>query len=136
MQTQKQVLIDIAWLQRLEPTFLLKFSQNVSHKITVSRNLARFSFPVALQITGHTDFPWNHFVKTLMWRHIMQEIPCYCKFDVLFILLKIAAVSTWNFKFQINCFLCLKTFEVLYRSFIEDCMYVYIYIYIYIYICI
>ena len=75
--------------------------------------------PVAQQITGHTDFPWNHFVKTLMWRHIMQKIPWYCKLNVLFIWLKIAAVSAWNFKFQISCFLCLETSEVLSSSFIE-----------------
>ena len=60
------------------------------------------------------DFPWNRFAKTLMWRHIMQNIPSHCKFNVLFIWLKIAAVSVWNFKFQISCFLCLKTSEVLY----------------------
>ena len=76
--------------------------------------------PVAHQITGHTNFPWKPFAKTLMWRHIMQKIPWFCKFNILFIWLKIATVSAWNFKFQISCFLYLKTFEV----------YIYIYIYI------
>ena len=46
MLTQKQVRTDIASQQRLELSFLLKFPQNSSHKITVSRNLAGFSFPV------------------------------------------------------------------------------------------
>ena len=49
----------------------------------------------------------------------MQKIPRYCKFNVLLILLKIAAMSAWDFKFEISCFLCLETFEVLSRSFIE-----------------
>ena len=73
--------------------------------------------PVAHQITGHTDFPWKHFVKTLMWRHIMQKIPWYCKFNVLFIWLKIAAVSAWNFKFQTSCFLSMSTLYVLHYTF-------------------
>ena len=73
----------------------------------------------------------------------MQKIPWYCKFNALFIWLKIAAVSVWIFKFQISCFLCLKAFEVLERSFIEQSLwrdfinqsdYIYMYMYIYIYI--
>ena len=36
---------------------IAKFLRNASHKITVSRNLAGLSFPVALQIAGYTDFP-------------------------------------------------------------------------------
>ena len=91
----------------------------------------------------YTDFPWKQFVKTLTWRHIMQKIPWYCKFNVLFIWLKIAAVSA---VFQISSFLCLEIFEVLEHSFIEHplwrsfltktivCIYIYTYIYIYIYI--
>ena len=109
MQIQKQAY---TWQQRIEPSFLLKFPQNTSHKIAVSRNLAGFSIPVALQITWYTDFPWEHFMKTLLWLHIIQKISLYCKFNVLFIWLKIAAVSAWNFKLQISCFLYMKTFEV------------------------
>ena len=41
---------------RAEFPFHEKFPRNASHKITISRNLAGFSFLVALQITGHTDF--------------------------------------------------------------------------------
>ena len=41
---------------RLEPIFLLKFPLNASHKMTVSRNLVGFSFPIAHQITEHKDF--------------------------------------------------------------------------------
>ena len=128
MQSQNQVRTDVVWQQRLEPIFLLKFPRNASDKITVYRNLAGFSFPVAHQNTGYTDFPWKHFVKTLMWRHIMQKIPWYCKFNVLFIWLKIAAVSAWNFKFQISCFLCLKTFEV--YIFVYSLFYTFIHIFI------
>ena len=50
------------------------FPRNASYKITVSRNLDGFSFPVACQITGHTDFLWKLFVKALMGPHIMQKI--------------------------------------------------------------
>ena len=38
---------------------------------------------IAHQITGHTDFLWKHFAKTLTWCHIIQKIPCYCKFNDL-----------------------------------------------------
>ena len=85
---------------RAEFPFHEKFPRNASHKITISRNLAGFSFLVALQITGHTDFLWKHFVKTLMWGHTMQKIPLCCKFNVFFIWLKIAPVSAWDFKFE------------------------------------
>ena len=95
----------------LQQSFLLKFPCNAWYKITVSRNLAGFSFPVANQITGHTDFPWKHFLKTTMWRHTMKKIPWYCKFNVLFIWLKIAPVSAWNSTFQISWVFCLKTLK-------------------------
>ena len=110
MQIQKQVRTNIVWQQRLEPTFLLKFPWNVSSKITFSSNLAIFTFSVAHQITGLTDFPWKHFVKTLMWPHIIHDI---VSFNVLFIWLKNPAVSAWNFKFKISCFLY-SLFENLY----------------------
>ena len=71
-----------------------------------------FSFRVAYLITRYTYFSWKHFVKTLLWRYVMQKISWYCKFNVLFISRKIAAVSAWNFIFQISYFLCLKAFEV------------------------
>ena len=102
---------------RAEFPFHEKFPRNASHKITISRNLAGFSFLVALQITGHTDFLWKHFVKTLMWGHTMKKIPLCCKFNVFFIWLKIAPVSAWDFKFEMSCFLCLKTFEVVLSGF-------------------
>ena len=41
----------------------LKFPGNASNKINFSKNLAGFPFPVAHQITGHTDFLRKHFVK-------------------------------------------------------------------------
>ena len=94
----------------------VKFLQKVSTKRFTQNYCFQESgwlpLVVAHQITGYTDFPWKQFAKTLMRRHIMQKIPWYCKFNVLFIWLKIAAVSAWNFKFQISCFLCLKTFKV------------------------
>ena len=80
MQTQKQVRTDIAWQQRLESSFLLKFPQNASQKITVSRNLAGISFPAVHRITEHTDFSSRLFVKTLMWRHIVHKIPWFYSF--------------------------------------------------------
>ena len=98
----------------LQQSFLLKFPRNAWYKITVSRNLAGFSFPVANQITGHTDFPWKHFLKTTMWRHTMKKIPWYCKFNVLFIWLKIAPVSAWNSTFQISWVFLFENLEVLY----------------------
>ena len=67
--------------------------------------------PVAHQITGHIDFAWKHFAKNLMWCHIMQKIPWHCKFNILFILLKIAAMSAWNFKFQISFFSVWKSLK-------------------------
>ena len=79
MQTQKQLRPNIMWWQGLVLSFLLKFPQNFSHVITVSRNLVGISFPIAHQITGQADFSWKHFVKTLTWRHIMQIIPWCCK---------------------------------------------------------
>ena len=82
--------------------FTLKFHRNASQKITISRNIAGFPFPAAHRTTRHTDCKWKYFVNTLTWRHIMKKIPWYCKFNVLFIWLNIAAVSVWNFKFQIR----------------------------------
>ena len=96
---------------RTRADFLLKFPRNISHKITVSRNLDGFSLPVAHQITGDTDLPWKLLVKSLMWRHIMQRIPWYCKFNVSSIWLKIATVSAWNFKFQISFFFIWKSLK-------------------------
>ena len=93
--------------------FLVKVSTKCFTQNYCFQESGWLPLPVAHQITGHTDFPWKHFAKTLMWRHIMEKIPWYCKFNVLFIWLKIAAVSAWNFQFQISCFLRLKTFEVL-----------------------
>ena len=55
-----------------------------------------------------TNIPWKHFVKIVMSCHIMQKIPWYCKFNVLFIWLKITAVSAENFKFQTSCFFVWK----------------------------
>ena len=105
MQTQRQLRTDIVWRQRLEPSSLLKFPQNASHKITFSRDLAGFSFPVACKITGNTDFLWKHFVKTLAWSHIMQKIPWFWKFNVL------------------------RLLQCQYGTYIYTCIYIYIYIY-------
>ena len=109
---EKQVCTDTIWYQRLEPSFLFnvymkRFAQNFCFQES-----GWLLFLGQLSRLLDTDFPRMHCVNTLMWRHIIQKIPGYCKFNVLFIWLKIAAVSAWNSKFQISCFLCLKTLEV------------------------
>ena len=62
-----------------ERRFLLKVSMKRYTQNYCFQESGWLPFPVARQITGHTDFPWKHFAKTLMWRHIMQKIPWYCK---------------------------------------------------------
>ena len=42
-----------------------KIARIDSRKITVSRNLAGFYFPIVHLITGHANFRWKHFMKTL-----------------------------------------------------------------------
>ena len=41
----------------------------------------------------------------------MQKIPWNCKFNVLFIWYEVAAISALNFKFQVGCLICWKTFK-------------------------
>ena len=99
---KKQLCTNIIWSHRAELSFLLKFPWNASHKITVSRNLAGFSFLVVHQIS------WPGFLVK-PFRENFNMMSYYAE-D--WRRLKIAAVTTWNFSFQINCFLYLETFEV------------------------
>ena len=55
--------------------FLLKVSTKRFPQNYCFQESGWLPLPVAHQITGHTDFPWKHFAKTLMWRHIIQKIP-------------------------------------------------------------
>ena len=59
-------------------------------------------------------FPVKEFRQNLMWRQIMQKIPWYFKFNVLFIWKKIAAVSVWTFKFQIYVYICIYIYAYIY----------------------
>ena len=45
-----------------------RFTQNYCFQESGWRPL-----PVAHQITGHTDFPWKYFEKTLMWRLLCRR---------------------------------------------------------------
>ena len=83
--------------------------------IEYSKNLAGFSFSVAHQITGHTDFLWKHFKKTLTWRHILHKIPWYCKFLRFIHLAEDCSRVSMKLYFP-NKLFCLKTFEIFHRA--------------------
>ena len=80
MQTEKQVRSYFAWPERAGQRFLIKIRRRPLNKITISKNLVGFSFAKVHKITEHTDFLWNHLVKTLSWLHIKRKITSYCKF--------------------------------------------------------
>ena len=42
------------------------FPRYASHKVSVSRHLSDSFFPVACQVTGHANFLWKRFFKSIM----------------------------------------------------------------------
>ena len=62
MQTQKQIHTDIVWEQRLQPTFLLKFPRNTSHKNCCFHESGWLLFP-----SSSPDY-WTHWFPVKAFR--------------------------------------------------------------------
>ena len=125
----------ISYERKYQNRISLKSFHEMLHRKLLFQESGWLFFPGSSSYYWKPRFLVKGFRENFNVTSYLQKIPQYCKFNILFIRLKIAVVSPRNFKFQISCFLYLKTFKAcnafslstLYDKFLLAKMTIYIY---------